>query len=142
MIDEYENRTTFFRGSMPLPPSINAAYQAVVRAGHADLAPTPALTQFKRDAALMLTQATCVREAVQRIQSLNCRHKHVRLAVHLKVYFASMWKCDLDDRFKFAIDAAFKHLALNDNQVVRITSEKLVDAQNPRVEIEVSFLPD
>ncbi len=92
----------FFRGKMPLPPSVDNAYKIItIRTKNGPittLGATPALEQFK---------------------------------------IGTEWKRDLDGVFKFAIDAAFNKMGLNDNLVVSIEAEKLVDASDPRVEIEV-----
>lgn len=135
------NETPFFTGSMWLPPSVNASYQVVKASnGHATFGATPALEQFKQEAALTLNQATCDQAALQTILAAKAKRKHIPLAVHLDVYFSTMWKRDLDGVFKAAIDAAFTHLGLNDNLIVQFSSNKLVDATNPRVEISLALI--
>lgn len=132
----------FFTGSMPIPPSVNQAYKIIrmydkehnigMRVG-----PSEALEQFKKDAALLLSQAEVDWSLVNAIRASK---RKVPLAVRLFVYFASEWKRDLDGIFKFAIDAAFEKLQLNDNLVVRVDAEKLVDALQPRVDIELRMV--
>ncbi len=130
----------FFRGKMPLPPSVDNAYKIItIRTKNGPittLGATPALEQFKIGAAWMLTQAYADWSVIDAIKSSKNRFK-VPLAVSMHVYFSTEWKRDLDGVFKFAIDAAFNKMGLNDNLVVSIEAEKLVDASDPRVEIEV-----
>lgn len=135
------NETPFFIGSMWLPPSVNGSYQIIKASnGHATIGATPELEQFKEAAALTLTRATCDQAALQTILAAKAKHKHIPLAVHLDAYFSTMWKRDLDGVFKAAIDAAFTSLGLNDNLMVRFSSDKLVDASNPRVEIFIALI--
>lgn len=123
-----------FSGSMPLPPSVNGAYK-IVRAGDFQrIGPTPALEQFKRDAALTLTQAQCDWSTINAVRESK---RKVPLAVTLRVYFSTEWKRDLDDVVKYAIDAAFTRMQLNDNLIIQLEAEKLVDIVEPRVEIDV-----
>jgi Holliday junction resolvase RusA-like endonuclease len=129
----------FFKGSMPLPPSVDNAYKRVtIRTQNGKivnrLGATPALEQFKADAALMLTQAHADWRLINAIRESKVK---VPLAVQLQVYFSTEWKRDLDGVFKFAIDAAFLRMQLNDNLIIHIEAEKLVDVVEPRVEIEV-----
>lgn len=130
----------FFSGSMPLPPSIDDAYQVIKdydenhRVRGSRIGPTPALDQFKHDAGLLLSQ--CYHDW-SLINAIRSSKRHVPLAIELRVYFRTMWKSDLDNREKFAIDAVFERLDLNDNTVVDIHLVKDVDAVDPRVEIEV-----
>lgn len=132
----------FFSGVMPLPPSLNASYKP--RAGRREhesgIAGTPELDQFKCDAALMLanTQTTKIDWTIlNKLREANSKKPQSPLAVTLRFYFATEWRCDLDDRIKAAIDAAFAKLGLDDRLVVRIEAEKLVDAMQPRCEIDV-----
>jgi Holliday junction resolvase RusA-like endonuclease len=132
----------FFSGSMPIPPSVNGAYQIIqMREGSRitgmRLGPTPALEQFKRDAALMLTQGFHDWSLINAIRQSKTK---TPLAVRLQVYFSSEWKRDLDGIIKYAIDAAFARIELNDNLVVKVEAEKLVDPLEPRVEIEIRCL--
>ncbi len=131
----------FFRGKMPLPPSVDNAYKIItIRTKNGPittLGATPALDQFKIGAAWMLTQAYADWSVIEAIKNNKIRSKKTPLAVHITVYFSTEWKRDLDGVFKFAIDAAFNKMGLNDNLVVSIEAEKLVDASDPRVEIEV-----
>ena len=130
----------FFSGKMPLPPSVDNAYKIItIRTKNGPvttLGATPALEQFKIGAAWMLTQAYADWSVIDAIKSSKNRFK-VPLAVSMHVYFSTEWKRDLDGVFKFAIDAAFNKMGLNDNLVVSIEAKKLVDASDPRVEIEV-----
>ncbi len=139
----------FFQGTMPLPPGINQSYK-IVEIETRDYGPIKRLgdsavsEQFKADAALMLSQAYCDWPLVVAIRESK---KKVPLIVEIKVYFPTMWKRDLDGVEKHAMDAAFARinkdvvkpgLLLNDNQVVRKITDKFVDSQDPRLEIEIS----
>lgn len=133
----------FFSGRMPIPPSVNMAYQIIrdrdshERVRGMRIGPTPALDQFKRDASLMLTQAYHDWSLINAIRESK---RKVPLAVKIEVYFATEWRRDLDGVIKYAIDAAFERMQINDNQVVEIQAEKLVDVVEPRVEIEISVV--
>lgn len=128
----------FFRGIMPLPPSVDAAYKVgYIHRTKGDvhrIIPSAELEQFKRDAALMLTQAVGDWSLINAIRDST---RKVPLAVHLIVYFRQAWKSDLDNRAKFAIDAAFERIQLNDKLVTKITMESEIDPIEPRVEIDV-----
>ena len=137
----------FFSGQMPLPPSVNDEYQVVPawtinKAGQRTLkhriGPSVALTSFKEQAAVTLMQAFIDHPQLEMIQESQRRHIKTPLAVKLNIYFATPWRRDLDGPIKYAIDAAFNQIGLNDNQLVHIDPiDKQVDAHNPRVEIEI-----
>jgi Holliday junction resolvase RusA-like endonuclease len=129
----------FFTGTVPVPPSVNAAYQIVqMREGSrvtgVRIGSTDALEQFKKDAALMLTQGYHNWSLINAIRQSKIK---TPLVVRLQAYFSSEWKRDLDGIIKYTIDAAFERLELNDNLVVKVEAEKLVDPREPRVEIEI-----
>ncbi len=127
-----------FSGSMPLPPSTNMAYHVgkirTDRGVISRIIPTPALEQFKSEAAYKLSQA---HQDYATINAIRDSKRKVPLSVQLRVYFPTEWKRDLDGVVKFAIDAAFTRMQLNDNLIVQIEAEKLVDPEEPRVEIDV-----
>jgi Holliday junction resolvase RusA-like endonuclease len=132
----------FFTGVMPLPPSINGSYKP--RSGRKDdesaIAGTPELSQFKQNAALMLSnQDTTTTDwtILNKLREANAKRCQSPLAVTLKFYFPTEWKRDLDGPIKAAIDAAFLRLGLDDRLVIDIQAKKLVDPVEPRTEIEV-----
>jgi len=129
----------FFRGMMPLPPSVNGSYKprGYKQANQSGIAGTPELSQFKRDAALLLSQAEHDWVIINKLRENNAKRAMTPLAVVLRFFFPTEWKRDLDGPMKAAIDAAFARLELDDRLVVSIQAEKLVDALNPRCEIEV-----
>lgn len=134
----------FFRGSLPLPPSVNEAYKVVRlttqgRQIHR-IGPSQALEQFKRDAGLLLPGGPRTSVNWDVLSALRVSPRKTPLSVCIRAYFASAWRRDLDGIIKHSLDATFEFLCLNDNQVVRLVAEKLVDAQEPRVEIEVAVL--
>lgn len=62
-------------------------------------------------------------------------------AVHLVVYYDNK-RSDLDGSFKAILDCLQKAAAIrNDNKTVVILAEKLIDKNDPRVEIEVRAIP-
>lgn len=120
----------FYAGKMPLPPGINHAYRPL---SHGFIG-TEALNQFKADAALLLSQGyhdwpiiTAIRKARQKVP----------LRVDLHFFFRYLWKNDIDGPIKFALDAMFTRLEMNDVQIVNLHVTKQVDNDNPRTEIEV-----
>lgn len=127
----------FFKASLPLPPSVNQSYKIVRLRNFIRIGSSSALEQFKRDAQLLLSQAQQNRDIIQAIQETNNQHRHVHLGMDMTVYFSTMWKRDLDGVVKAITDVVFAHLHMNDNQVVQLIALKQVDAQNPRVEVEV-----
>lgn len=133
----------FFSGRMPVPPSVNMAYQIIRdrdthdRVRGVRVGPTPALEQFKRDAAMMLSQGYHDWSLINAIRESK---RKVPLKVKIEVYFATEWKRDLDGGLKYAIDAAFERIQLNDNLVVSMQADKYVDQVEPRVEIEISVV--
>ena len=144
VLAETREEMTFFRGWVPLPPSVNMAYKVITvmvklltggRVKRHSLGPTPELEQFKRDAACTLKQSYVDWRMVEQIREAT--RAKVPVEVFLWVYFETPWKRDLDGVLKFAIDAVFSYLGLNDNLVVHVESFKLVDRTCPRVELEV-----
>lgn len=127
----------FFSGQMPLPPSTNMAYKIGYVGGHPRIIPTVALEIFKADAAFTLANSrySTLDNAV--VEAIRTARIKTPLSVSIRAYFSTEWKRDLDGVVKFAIDAAFAYLHINDNQVVRLDTEKLVDPDAPRVEIEI-----
>jgi|SRR5581483_2987130 len=135
----------FFRGVMPLPPSINDAYKVVkitARDGREvhRIGPTGELDRFKQDAALLLPASSRSYVDWSVLNALRATRVKTPLGVKLEAYFLSEWKRDLDGIIKHSIDACFEFLRLNDNLVTKLEAEKLVDAEDPRIEIEVRTL--
>lgn len=131
--------TPFFRGLMPLPPSVNGSYKprGYKQSDQGGIAGTPELVQFKNDAALTLSQAEHDWTIINKLRESNAKRAQTPLAVVLRFYFPTEWKRDLDGPIKAALDAAFARLELDDRLVVSLQAEKLVDALNPHCEIEV-----
>ena len=127
-----------FTGQMPLPPSTNSAYMVgKIHTEKGDvyrIIPSPALEQFKSEAAFKLSQA---HHDYATINAIRESKRKVPLAVVLRAYFATEWKRDLDGVIKFSIDAAFTRMQLNDNLIIQLEAHKFVDPQEPRVEIDV-----
>ena len=127
----------FFVGRCELPPGINASYKPGGKRN--PIIGTEALHQFKDDAALLLSQGY---HDWTLINALRISKRKVPLRMEIHFYFKSLWKQDIDGGEKAVIDAVFARLELNDNLVVDKHTTKEVDADNPRVEVEVyCFLP-
>src|SRR5579859_938574 len=123
------NLHAFFAGRMDLPPGVNASY----RPGSKTLLDTPEEAEFKRDAALLLSQGY---HDYALINAIRASRRKVPLKVNLHFYFKTMWKRDIDGGIKAALDAVFGRLELNDNLIVDLHVTKHVDDQKPRTEIE------
>ncbi len=126
--------TELFRGTVPLPPSINGSYK-IVRCGYGAmrLAGTPALSQFKQDARLMLAQSR--RPPADELARI--RRQKLALSVELTFYIKSLWQRDVDGGIKAALDAAFGYLGLNDNLVTELYCSKLKSNGAPCCEIVI-----
>jgi len=132
-----------FSGVMPLPPGINQSYKVVCvpvrrRIVHR-IGPTPELEQFKQEAAYTLKKSYLDKATLQIVQTAR---KKTPLVVTLTFFFSTLWKRDVDGGIKAAMDAAFKHIGLNDNLVVEVNTKKRVDADNPRCEIVVMLVSE
>ncbi len=97
----------FFRGTMPVPPSVNMAYKLIHTKDSMRVGPTVTLKNFKDDAALMLSQAY---HDYALINGIRASKYKVPLHVVLRVYFPTEWKRDLDGIIKYAVDAAFDRI--------------------------------
>lgn len=129
----------FFKGSMPLPPSINASYKPRAKRDEDEsaIAGTAELQQFKKDAALLLSQAEHDWDIINKLRESNKKRCQTPLAATIRFYFTTEWKSDVDGPIKAALDACFARLELDDRLVVKLEVQKLVDPVDPRCEIEV-----
>lgn len=131
----------FFRATLPLPPGVNTSYQIVQNESketgkrYRHIAHTKEAQQFKKDAALMLTESKCDLAILSALKS--SRYK-TPLSMAIRFYFPTLWKRDIDGGEKAVIDEVFRHLALNDVLVVDKHTTKEVDVLDPRVEVEIS----
>jgi crossover junction endodeoxyribonuclease RusA len=138
---QYQTNAVFFSSSLPLPPSVNHAYQIVrSRRGAMRMVATSTLRRFKWEALAWLVRASICNEDVMR--ALYERRGKSPLGVELRLYLPYLWRQDLDDPVRAALDAAFDYLGLSDNQVVDLHVQKFLDASNPRAEIEIYCRPD
>jgi hypothetical protein len=134
---QYQPNAVFFSSSLPLPPSINYAYQIVrSRRGTMRRVATSTLRRFKWEALAWLVRASICNEDVMR--TLYGQHGKFPLGVELRFYLPYLWRQELDDPVRAALDAAFDYLGLNDSQVVDLRVQKFLDASNPHAEIEIS----
>jgi Holliday junction resolvase RusA-like endonuclease len=137
--------TVLFRGRLPLPPGINASYKIVRirRAGGREyqrLGETPELRQFKKDAALELSQTKVDVTLWEQIR--HALPRKTPLQGEITFFFETMWRRDVDGGIKHTIDAVFAHLILNDNLLVDLHVRKLVDKNDPHTDVEISLLKD
>lgn len=142
----YPYSLPFFTGRMPLPPSVNSAYQVGSirrRSGrsHNRITSTDALKQFKEDASNELLSASCDVEVVKAIWAAYLRKEYAPLVVSVRFYFPELWERDVDGGIKYVIDAAFDAMALNDRLVVWIRDiMKVANPADPHAEIDVCCL--
>ena len=125
----------FLSGTLPLPPGVNRSYKP--GSGRHPIVGTPALRQFKADAALLLSQSY---HDWPQIEALRTSRRKTPLRMDIIFYFESLWRSDIDGKVKAVMDAVFCHLELNDVLVVEMPVFKKADPRNPRVEFEVCCL--
>ena|SRR6266568_5122077 len=122
----------FFAGYMDLPPGINASYKP--GSEEHPIVGTKELHQFKKDAALLLSQGY---HDYSLINAIRESKRKVPLRVDLHFFFRTMWKQDIDGGIKACLDATFQRLELNDNLIVDLHVWKHADPIRQRAEIEV-----
>jgi hypothetical protein len=133
----YQTNAVFFSSSLPLPPGVNYAYQIVrSRRGAMRMVSTSALRRFKWESLAWLVRASICNEDIMR--RLYEQRGKFPLSVELRFYLPYLWRQELDDPVRAALDAAFDYLGLNDSQVVDLHVQKFLDASNPHAEIEIS----
>ena len=110
--------------TLPLPPSLNAAYRSVTIRGHGRVLLSKDGRAYKED----------VKKLLMGLESFGS----ARLVVAYTYYFKDKRKNDLANREKLLSDALEGMLFDNDNQIDRMTLIRGgIDKANPRVEIEV-----
>lgn len=110
--------------TLPLPPSLNAAYRSVTIRGYGRVLLSKVGRRYKEDVMLALQGSGSLGDA--------------RLAVHYTYYFKDRRKNDLANREKLLSDALEGILFDNDNQIDLMVLERGgIDKDNPRVEIEI-----
>lgn len=132
----------FFSGRMPVPPGVNQSYQIVKNPGPGGgmrLADTSEYAAFKEAAAWELKLANVDWELVEvlRFRNRSSSKWHVPLFVRIRCFFKHMWQQDLDGVEKAVIDAAFRHIELDDRYVVGNYSTKEMDSDDPHIEVEI-----
>ena len=115
------------RATLPLPPSLNAAYRSVTIRGHGRVLLSKDGRKYKED-----------------VKKLLAGHKSLcsaRLEVTYTYYFKDKRKNDLANREKLLSDALEGIIFDNDSQIDRMTLVRGgIDKDNPRVEIEVNSI--
>lgn len=107
-------------------PSKSNCYRIITVAGHASLGKTKALKEYERS--FFLQAGPLRRLEIADLFELDAR-----------VYYPSM-SHDLDNSLKVLLDclqAKEVRAIRNDNRCVRITAEKFIDRQRPRVELRL-----
>lgn len=113
--------------TLPLPPSLNAAYRSVTIRGHGRVLLSKAGRRYKED----------IKKAVMGMESFGS----ARLAVHYTYWFKDKRRNDLDNRVKLLNDSLEGCLFDNDNQIdLMILERGGIDRVNPRVEIEIRVI--
>lgn len=133
--------TPFFQAVLPLPPSVNNSHVPITKMingyRRSSIAPTPELVQFKNDAALLLPSQSWIDQSL--LAAIRTSKVKTPLSVHFNFYLTKRWTAgDADNRIKYAQDACFAFLHLNDNLVDCVSARRFVDVENPRCEIEIS----
>jgi crossover junction endodeoxyribonuclease RusA len=112
------------RLTLPLPPSLNAAYRSVVINGSGRVLLSRVGRRYKED----------VKKLLMGRKSLGA----ARLAVHYTYWFKDKRKNDISNREKLLSDALEGMLFDNDCQIdVMLLERGGIDKMNPRVEVEL-----
>jgi crossover junction endodeoxyribonuclease RusA len=119
---------------LPLPPSINHQY--------ATIQGRRVLSRAGRDYKTLVAAAVDAWRDSQPLAAsvLTALRRHY-LALTIHFYFATALRRDLDGGLKIAQDALCEALGINDNLVVEIHLRKRVDRRQPRIELELTALP-
>lgn len=125
----------FFTGYTPLPPSVNASYRPGSRSR--PIIATEALKQFKKDAALTLSQGYHDWSIINQMRRTT---EPILLSITIRVYVHKLLTRDLDNCIKAVQDAVFARLQINDKHVVDLHACELLTADEQRVEVEVACL--
>lgn len=113
--------------TLPLPPSANAYWRAIPSGKFCRILTSEVGREYKENAELLL-KAQC-REIMEG-----------PIGVVLTVYFPNK-RGDLDNRIKPTLDALQGVAIWDDKQIVDIHAKRLIDKDNPRVEITIVALP-
>jgi hypothetical protein len=139
----------FFVARLPLGPTTNQSYKTVnfkTKKGNVVRRPgaTPALLQFKKDAAKLLAAQRSQQNwaTIHDIRARWLKGEHTHLTVTLMCHLEHMWASDNDGRLKGAQDAAFKFMDINDNMAVKTIIEKCLAEGEPFCEITVAIKDD
>lgn len=108
-------------------PSKSNCYRIITIAGHASLGKTKALKEYERNFFLQMGRY---------------RNAHIDgfFELEVNVYYPSM-SHDLDNSLKVILDCLQAGGAIrNDNRCVKITAQKFIDKDRPRVELRLNDL--
>jgi crossover junction endodeoxyribonuclease RusA len=130
----------FFRGTLPVPPGINASHRPGGK--HGRTVHTKEAKSFKRDAAWMLKSAMVKWDVVEAIKQAKKKRKQIPLEMTIFFFYESRWRKDIDAGIKATIDAAFEHMNLKDNIVIDLHVKKQADKEHPRTEVEISIVEE
>jgi hypothetical protein len=135
----------FFKGRVPFSPGagINGGYRP--GSDEHPIVATKALSQFKKDAYLMLSdRKTTFRneEVIAKIaESVKTPpYIHTPLIMGVFIYSKTLWHYDLDGLEKAVIDAVFGRIEMKkyDNLITDKYTRKRIDKKDPHVEVVLS----
>ena len=112
------------RLTLPLPPTANL-YWRTIRSGKGCRTLVSEAGRAYKDRAELLGKAQCREKLLGPVR------------VDLIIYFPN--RCgDLDNRIKPTLDALQGVAIKNDSQVVALSARRMIDKENPRVEVEIT----
>ncbi len=120
---------------LPLPPSINACYADVIRYDrfrkpYVQRVPTKALVAFKRQATRALVAQCIPRGTWAGVPAVKCT---------VRIYVPDRHS-DRDNRGKAWKDVVFPWIGLNDNRDEEAHEYRRLDADHPRIQIELEAI--
>lgn len=105
-------------------PSKANSYKIINIGGHASLSKTPKLKEFEKSF------------------FLQCPYRGLNITSFFKIRFDVFYannRKDLDGSFKILLDSLQQcNVIKNDRECVEIYARKMIDKQNPRIEIEIT----
>lgn len=120
---------------LPLPPSVNHQYATVdgkrVLSWEAKRYKQKTIERVRR----IVTKGWVAKEMLEALRSSY-------LSLSFDFYFKTSLRRDLDGGLKIAQDALCGAFQINDNRVVRAVLSKRIDPEHPRLEVEMTVLPE
>lgn len=118
--------------TLPLPPSVNEAYAEVIRYSkygrwYTQRIATKVLVDYQKEARRTLQKLGVRKDSWTEVQAIG---------YEARVYVRTR-SSDLDNRGKAWKDVVFPWLGVNDNRVEEAHEVRRLDAQNPRIVLEI-----